>query len=356
MPNMTVIGLDLGGTKLACALFTRNGKILRKRVVPLEGRQGRAVGELMRQELKDLLAAARAKRVNVSAIGVSVPGISYSRTGKVWAPNIPGWEDYPLRRELLAVLPDKRIRVVIDSDRAACILGETWRGAAKGCRNAIFLAVGTGIGAGVLIDGRILRGAHDIAGAIGWLALDRPFRPEYVPCGCFEHHASGTGLAEVANEILAQRPGHTRSTAPARHDSTTPLFGSARDVFSAYDRGDPVAKEAITQAVQFWGMAVANLVSLFNPEKIIFGGGVFGPATQFLGDIYAEAQKWAQPISIKQVKLQASKLGGDAGLYGAGCLALQAARAGLGKAEARNPKAERNPKPEGREPKEPARY
>ena len=71
-------------------------------------------------------------------------------------------------------------------------------------------------------------------------------------------------------------------------------------------------------------MAVANLVSLFNPEKIIFGGGVFGPAARFLDDIYAEAKKWAQPISIKQVKLQASKLGGDAGLYGAGCLALQA--------------------------------
>ena len=71
-------------------------------------------------------------------------------------------------------------------------------------------------------------------------------------------------------------------------------------------------------------MTVANLVSLFNPEMIIFGGGVFGPAAQFLGDIYAEAQKWAHPISIKQVKLQASKLGGDAGLYGAGCLALQA--------------------------------
>src|ERR1035438_1715892 len=99
---------------------------------------------------------------------------------------------------------------------------------------------------------------------------------------------------------------------------------TARDVFSAYDRGDPVAKEVLVQAIECWGMTVANLVSLFNPEMIIFGGGVFGPAAQFLGDIYAEAQKWAHPISIKQVKLQASKLGGDAGLYGAGCLALQA--------------------------------
>jgi glucokinase len=356
MPNMAVIGLDLGGTKLAGALITPTGKILQKSVVPLEGRQGRAVGELIRQELKSLLAAARSKRVNVTAVGVSVPGISYSSTGKVWAPNIPGWEDYPLRREILAALPDKRIRVIIDSDRACYILGETWRGAAKGCRNAIFLAVGTGIGAGILIDGRILRGAHDIAGAIGWLALDRPFRREYVGCGCFEYYASGEGLAKVAKEILAKRVGRTR----ARGCKVTELQSSkgltARDVFSAYDRGDPVTKEVMTQAVEFWGMAVANLVSLFNPEKIIFGGGVFGPAAQFLGDIYAEAQKWAQPISIKQVKLQPSKLGGDAGLYGAGCLALQEARAGLVKSEARNPKAERNPKPQGRESKEPARY
>ena len=323
MLNPAVIGLDLGGTKLAGALFTRSGKILRKNVVSLEGRQGRAVGELIGKELKNLLAAARAKRVNVSAIGVSVPGISHSSTGKVWAPNIPGWEDYPLRREILTALPDKSIRVVIDSDRACYILGETWRGVAKGCRNAIFLAVGTGIGAGILIDGRILRGAHDIAGAIGWLALDRPFRREYVGCGCFEYHASGTGLAKVANEILTRRYslGQPYSTI---EQPNSPWFGSARYVFAAYDRGDTSAKQVITEAVEFWGMAVANLVSLFNPEKIIFGGGVFGPATQFLRDIYAEAQKWAQPISIKQVKLHASKLGGDAGLYGAGCLALQA--------------------------------
>ena len=324
MPKMAVIGFDLGGTKLAGALFGANGKILQKRVVPLGGRTGCGVGELIRQELKALLAAARSQRVSVSAIGVSVPGISYSKTGKVWAPNIPGWEDYPLRREILAALPDKRIRVVIDSDRACYILGETWQGCAKGCRNAIFLAVGTGIGAGVLNDGRILRGAHDIAGAIGWLALDRPFRPEYVGCGCFEYHASGEGLAKVAKELLARRP----DRATGRGYRVTRLQGynglTAREVFSAYDRGDPVARQVVAQAVEFWGMAVANLASLFNPEKIIFGGGVFGPAAQFLGDIYAESLKWAQPISIKQVKLQASKLGGDAGLYGAGCLALQA--------------------------------
>ena len=102
----------------------------------------------------------------------------------------------------------------------------------------------------------------------------------------------------------------------------TDLF-SAKDVFDAYENGDELAKKIITNAIECWGMAVANLVSLFNPEKIIFGGGVFGPALKFLDEIYLEAKKWAQPISIQQVKLQGSALGSDAGLYGAGWLALK---------------------------------
>ncbi len=300
MTKTAVIGLDLGGTKLAGAIFTPHGRIVSKNVVPLAGRRGRAVGELIRDEVDRLRTDARARRLRIAAIGVSVPGISYSNAGRVWAPNIPGWEAYPLRRELLAAVRGEHVRVVIDSDRACYILGETWRGVAKGCRNAIFVAVGTGIGAGILVEGQVLRGSHDIAGAIGWMALDRPFCREYAGCGCFEYHASGEGLGKAAKGF------------------------TTRDVFAAYDRGDQAAREVIAKAVEYWGMAVANLVSLFNPEKIIYGGGVFGPGVKLLGKIHAEATKWAQPISIKQVKLVASKLGGNAGLYGAGRLALQA--------------------------------
>jgi glucokinase len=309
---MAVIAIDLGGTKLAGAILNSSGKILQRNVVPLDERRGRAVGELINGEIGAYLQTARQNRIKITAIGVSVPGISHAKTGKVWAPNIPGWENYPLRRQIGVAVRDNRIRVVIDSDRACYILGETWRGAAKGCRHAIFLAVGTGIGAGILIEGQILRGAHDIAGAIGWLALDRPFRPEYVGCGCFECHASGAGLAKMARTLLTQRT-------PPRSRALT-----ASDIFCAYNSGDPVAKEVLHQAVQFWGMAVANLVSLFNPEKIIFGGGVFGPGARFLREIYTEAKKWAQPVSIKRVRLQVSRLGGDAGLYGAAYSALRA--------------------------------
>src|SRR5207249_2920978 len=127
--------------------------------------------------------------------------------GTVWAPNIPGWDDYPLL-EVLHDRLDPGIRIVIDSDRAGYILGETWRGAARGARNAIFLAVGTGIGAGILVDGKVLRGHADIAGAVGWLALDRAYGARYATCGCFEAHASGAGLTATAYELMQTMPNY----------------------------------------------------------------------------------------------------------------------------------------------------
>jgi len=252
----------------------------------------------------------------VKAIGICVPGISYKETGKVWAPNIPGWEDYPLLDEIRGSVPGK-IHVEIDSDRACYILGEKWQGAARGLKDAIFLAVGTGIGAGIMINETVLRGSHDIAGAIGWLALNRPYKEEYRSCGCFEYNASGEGLAKVARDLLREQDNKSFLSKKNKEEIT------ARDVFDAYAQGDTVAVAVIKNAIGYWGMTVANLVSLFNPEMIIFGGGVFGPALQFLDQIYEESVKWAQPISIKQVKLSGSELGSDAGLIGAGYLALK---------------------------------
>jgi glucokinase len=318
-PVMNVIGLDLGGTKLAAAIFDLSGKIIHKELAALEKRQGTEVGILITQQIQKLIFHAKSNSIPISAIGVSVPGIYYAKTGTVWAPNIPEWTDYPLLSELCSMPETKLLKITIDSDRACYILGETWQGAAKGCKNAIFLAIGTGIGAGILIDGAILRGHHDIAGAIGWMGLNRPYRNEYASCGCFEYHASGEGIARVAREMVAQDANHSGklSSKPLQHISS-------HDVFDAYESHDPIAVKVLQDCIALWGMATANLVSIFNPEKIIFGGGVFGPAARFLNQIKAEAQRWAQPISMKQVSLATSNLGGDAGLCGAGKLAFKA--------------------------------
>ena len=308
---MTVLGIDLGGTKLSLAVFSNDGKIVLKRSVGLNGRKGKEVGRLISMEINDILSAH-----DIRSIGIGVPGISRHKTGTVWAPNIPGWDDYPLLQEVREV--NKIIPVEIDSDRACYISGELWQGNAQGCKDAIFIAVGTGIGAGILINGNILRGAHDISGAIGWLALDNPFSDKYISCGCFEYHASGDGIARMAIELLIKDKTYSGDLKKKPAAEIT-----AHDIFLAHKKDDFIAKAVIQQCIEFWGMAVANLVSIFNPEKIILGGGVFGPAVQFIPAIRVEALKWAQPISIQQVKLESSKLGPDAGLYGAAFLALK---------------------------------
>jgi glucokinase len=313
---MAVIALDLGGTKLAAAIISDEGAMLFSDTIFLEGRGGSEAGSLILQQANKFLTKAKTENIPITALGICVPGIVHAKTGTVWAPNISGWDDYPLRSELQNNIIDATIAIKMDSDRACYILAETWKGNAHGCRDAIFLSVGTGIGAGILVNGQVLRGAHDVAGAIGWLALDKPFEKKYAACGCFEYQASGEGLGKVAAEMIAGKIITNSKLANAKKVIV------AMDIFDAYEVNDPLAVLVINNAIEYWGMAVANLVSLFNPEKIIFGGGVFGPALKFLDDIYEASKKWAQPVSINQVRLEGTALGADAGLFGAGYLAL----------------------------------
>jgi glucokinase len=310
---MSAIGIDLGGTKLSGAAFGRDGSVTFREAILLGTRSGDEVGQAI-QALIETIRSRFQGDESLEAIGIAVPGISHQSSGLVWAPNIPGWAEYPLREKVSEAF---RVPVSIDSDRACAILGESFRGNARGCRNAVFLAVGTGIGAGILVDGNLLRGAQDIGGAIGWMALAKPFRREYVTCGCFEYNASGSGLAKVARELIAEDPAYSGMLRAKGSERLT-----AADIFQAHEKGDPIAVRTLQGAVEFWGMASANLVSLFNPERIIFGGGVFGPALRFLPEIAREAARWAQPISMKSVTFHGSALGTDAVLTGAGRLAL----------------------------------
>jgi glucokinase len=301
--------MDLGGTKLATALFSEDGELLSKESIALGSKTGDEVGKLILNQAQKFLSMRE-----VSGIGISVPGISRHRTGTVWAPNINGWDNYPLQ-EVVKQVSDK-VSVTIESDRVCSILGEQWKGNARGCKDVIFVAVGTGIGAGILVDGHILRGSNDIAGAIGWMALPKPFEDKYLSCGCFEFYASGAGIVKFAKELLLNNAISSKLRTYSDEDLLT------RHVFEAFEEGDHLAGFIIRECISYWGMASANLVSIFNPEKIIFGGGVFGPASKFIHEIKAEAIKWAQPISITQVSFEKSFLEGEAAVYGAGFLAL----------------------------------
>jgi glucokinase len=313
---MNLLGIDLGGTKLALAILTDEGKILNRQTILLGDRKGKEVGLLITESIGYLSDIAEANGTRIDSVGISVPGISRNERGNVWAPNILGWDDYPLLKEIREVCGE--IPVIVDSDRACSVSGEFWKGNARDCRNVIFITVGTGIGAGILVDGEVLRGEHDIAGAIGWMALGRPFDDKYAGCGCFEYFSSGEGIARLAKEFLKNR-----KTCSGELEKKWEGNISSHDVFTAFQNNDPLATEVIRQCIEYWGMAAANLVSLFNPEKIIFGGGVFGPAIPLIPEISKEARKWAQPVSMNQVTIEASALGEDAVIYGAVYLALK---------------------------------
>ena len=288
--------MDVGGTKLAAAIVDSSGYARPKTKVSTDqhdtARSIAQVAEIANRVVEQNGVSWR----EISAIGVTVPGIYYATTGQVWAPNLPGWDHIPLRDELAAKLPAP---VVIDSDRAAYVTGEQWLGVARGLTDVIFLAVGTGIGAGIISGGRLIRGAGDIAGAVGWFALDPRTKEIYKRVGCFEAESAGPALARKAEGGL----------------TTEAIIERAR-------RGDKPARQIVDEATQYLAMGVANLVSVLNPQMIVLGGGLMQAGDLFLEPLRREMLQWAQPIAASQVRIELSALGEDAGMLGAARLAF----------------------------------
>lgn len=282
-----VIAVDLGGTKLSVAMVDAEGNISGRHKVLLETRSVSTCIEQITQCIGAMGAVVR--------VGLIVPGIYFAESGNVWAPNLWGNERVALRAELERFL---NIPVVIDNDRAGYVLGEHWMGAARGIKNVVFLSIGTGIGAGILADGRLLRGSGDIAGAVGWFAFNSQQNDIHKLVGGWEAEAAGPALA---------RRGRAKS---------------AEEVIAAARMGDGDAQHAIEQTVEYLAMGVANIVSILNPEMIVLGGGLMQAGDLFIDAIKNRVSTWAQPIAARQVRIELTQLGEDAGLFGAARLAL----------------------------------
>jgi glucokinase len=288
-----VWAVDIGGTKIAAARVSRNGKLSGYAEISTPSAGGRKVVEAVVELLQ------RMPRKDVGAIGVDVPGLAWP-DGRVWAPNIPGWKRMPLGPAL-----KKRFRLptLVESDRNAFVMGEAWQGAARKCRDVVFLAVGTGIGAGILTGGRLLRGHGELAGSVGWMALRNQYQPIYKSIGCFEAHASGTGIGLAASKEI----GRTLS---------------ARELTALARRGDRKAKELLERAGHDLGLGLANLVDVLNPEVIVIGGGVAAAGNLILNVARKTMKQWGQPLAVRQVRVVRSRLGTRAGLLGAARLAF----------------------------------
>ena len=305
-----VLAVDLGGTKLAAALVDRNGKVLTRKSVNVDRSSALApVKQIV--ELARELGGGKSSRGKVAAAGVAVPGL-VRRDGSVWAPNLPGWKKMALARRLKSALG---VAVVVESDRNAAVLGEAWRGAARGKSDAIVLMLGTGIGAGILSGGRLVRGAHELSGCAGWMVVTDEHGPEVQRVGQLESLAAGPAIARAAKKELARGKGGLLEEIPAETINAYQVAEAAR-------RGDIVGIEVYLEAGRLLGYGVANLVSLFDPEMVVIGGGLAGASDLFLDALRKGMKERAQPIAGKKVNVAVSRLGGDANLLGVAWAAM----------------------------------
>jgi glucokinase len=314
MTAKQVLAVDLGGTKLAVALATREGKLIDRKSVNV-------AADSPRSPVKQIIATARefagAKQVRklLAGVGVAVPGL-VRKDGTVWAPNLPGWNRMPLAHRLKSALG---VPVVVESDRNAAVLGESWRGAACGKNDAIVLMLGTGIGAGILSGGRLLRGAHELSGCAGWMVVTDAQGDNVQGVGQLESFAAGPGVARAAKKELARGIESLLREIPP--DSIT-----AYEVAEAARRGDALSIEVFLEAGRLLGYGVANLVSLFDPEVVVIGGGLARASDLFLEALRKSMKEHAQPIAATKVRVVTSRLGGDANLLGVARLAWDTIR------------------------------
>lgn len=304
-----MLAADLGGTKIAAARINSRGQVTHYRQSPTPPQGGRAALDALLDRLASL------PQTGACAVAVGVPGLAYP-DGSVWAPNIPGWTRMPLGGALRKRF---RLPVVVESDRNALVVGEAWRGAAQRRRDVVFVAVGTGIGAGILAGGRLLRGRAELAGAVGWMAVRDRFLAAYGRRGCLETHAAGPAIGKAASRRL-NRP------------------VTARDVVRLARRGNAQARRIIEEAGRTLGLGLANLVSVLNPEMIVIGGGVAAAGDLLLGPARQSMRQWAQPLAARQVRIVRSRLGTRAGLLGVAKLAFESP-AVRGGAKTARPKA-----------------
>lgn len=306
-----VLAVDLGGTKCSAAVIDRKGTIISHRTVPVDvSSSSGPVSQII--HLAKNLAGGRKPEDSYSAAGVAVPGL-VRRNGTVWAPNLPGWDHMPLAKRLSRSLG---IPVNVESDRNAAALGESWLGAARGTSDAVVLMIGTGIGAGILSGGRIVRGAHELSGCAGWLTVTRESVHAAGSHGELESLVAGPAIASSARQRL--RSGEASSLAELNSSEMT-----AHDVASAARQGDPLAVDIFHRAGRLLGFGVANLVSLLDPEVIILGGGMAAVADLYLQPLRQAMLERAQPLAAKKVNIVVSRIADTANLLGCARLAWE---------------------------------
>jgi glucokinase len=312
------IGVDVGGTKVAAGLVDSMGEISYQTRTPMVATEAAAGLAAVTSAIDSVRAATRLKpelQGLIAGIGICAPGPLDPRSGVVInPPNLPGWRNFPL-----AALISKsyRLPVRVDNDGNAAALAEALWGAGRGYRNIFCATIGTGIGTGIVFDGRIYHGRTGAAAEGGHMTID--YRGPRCGCGklgCIEALASGPAIARRASEkIAAGRPSSILEQAGGRLDHIT-----SEMVGRAYLAGDLLAKEVLQETAMFLTVWLGNIVDLLEPDVMIIGGGAASMLQPFFGEIRDRLPAWCVNSHCQEVPLVAAHYGGDAGIAGGAAL------------------------------------
>ena len=312
-----IIGIDLGGTNIAGGAMPVDGtREIGMRSVTTNADEGAdavvgRIAALVEDLIDQTSRETGAKRSDFLGVGIGAPGpLERTRGIVIVSPNL-GWKDFPLRDEV-----SKRVNLpaTLDNDANCATLGEWWRGAAQGARNVVAMTIGTGIGGGLIFDGKLYHGSSDAAGEIGHTTIESNGRR--CKCGnygCLEAYASGPAIATRARELLEGSEG---SILPAMVNGDESRI-TAQTVFEAAKRSDAIALEVVRDTAHFLAVGISNLINIFNPDVFVVAGGVTQAGALLFDPMRAEVRRRAFKPSVDACQILPGLLPLSAGVVGA---------------------------------------
>ena len=307
-----IFAADLGGTHLRAATVDREGNIqFRFKQNTPQGADPLAIVDAIVSAVRECEQQS-ASAGQISAVSIVVPGtVNVEEGAVVKAPNLPCLDGFRLAAALTEQLD---LPAILENDANAAAVGEMWRGAAIGCKTIICVTLGTGVGGGIILDGKLWRGVDGAAAEIGHMCVD-PFGGVACTCGsrgCLEVFASATAIVRMTREA---RPRYPDSMLQGKEELT------AETIFAAGKAGDELALEIFRRMGVYLGIGLANLINILNPEMIVLGGGVVNGWDLFARHMHQQVEERAFPLLAARVKIERAKCGDDAGLLGAARLA-----------------------------------
>ncbi len=322
-PIQQFVGLDVGGTTMKCAVVDETGRPSKAISLPTNPERGQEQGlETMCEAIRLAVKAADLRMDEITAIGVATPGLMDVKLGLILdPPNLKPWRNVPVPAHIRKVFNKP---TAFENDANAAAFGEFWVGAGKEVNSMVLFTLGTGVGGGIIMDGKVLTGEHSHGGELGHMRIELPDRGRLCGCGrrgCLEAYASATATVARTREAMACYRGPTRLRELLKDGDGSEI--TSKEIFTLAAEGDPLATQILDDTAYYCALGATQIMATVDPQMITFGGGMVAAGDLFLGKIRDYVQRFGLSYPASKVQVRFAQLGSDAGFIGAAGVARE---------------------------------